>query len=201
MLLPLFMAVDTRVWIGECQRTATVLPRPSACSRPWRCGAAAGNLERDVPFSLALTDVVLPRSTDGQHVTPIQNSPPRLIHIQIHRGHIFGTSLRISRTHPSVPFRTRAPEFLVSILAGVNRRRVRVSRGWPVWATLCSLFLSSLLRHDLVMLIGSFFSPLLHSCHRNVGFFVGARRRSHWSRGRATPGCSPLLLSASAHPG
>ena len=58
MLLPLFMAVDTRVWIGECQRTATVLPRPSACSRPWRCGAAAGRVERDVSFSLALADTI-----------------------------------------------------------------------------------------------------------------------------------------------
>ena len=63
----LFMAVDIRVRSGECQRTATVLPRPRACSRPWRCGAAAGNLERDVSFPLALADTsfatVAPRSS------------------------------------------------------------------------------------------------------------------------------------------
>ena len=130
-----------------------------------------------LPF--ALTDADRHRSTDGQLSTPIQNSPPRLIHIQIHRGHIFVTSLRIFRTHPSFLFRTRAPEFIVFILAGVNRRRAQVSRGWPIRATLCSLFLSSLLRHDHVMLIGSLFSLLLHSCRRNIVFFVGARRRSH----------------------
>jgi hypothetical protein len=154
-----------------------------------------------VPFSAALTDVDCHRSTDGQLSTPIQNSPPRLIHIQIHRGHNFITSLRISRTHPSSLFRTRAPGFTILLSAGDRAPPWSSRRGQPIRATFCSLFLSSLLRHDLVMLIGSLFSSLLHSCRRNIVFFVGARRRSHWSRERATPDRSPLLLSASAHPG
>ena len=58
------------------------------------------------------------RCTEGRRLVQIQNSPQRLIHIQIHHGHIFVTSLRISRTHPSFLFRTRAPGFIVFLSAG-----------------------------------------------------------------------------------
>ena len=112
------MAVDSRAWAGVCQRVSTVSPRPSTHPSPWHRVAAAGASACFVAFHPELADADCHRSTDGQLSTPNQNSPQRLIHIQIHRGHIFVTSLRISRTHPSVLVRTRSPEFFVFLSAG-----------------------------------------------------------------------------------
>ena len=112
------MAVDSRAWAGVCQCVSTVSTRPSTHLSPWHRVAAAGASACFVAFHPELADAVCHRCTDGQLSTPIQISPQRLILIQIHRGHIFVTSLRISRTHPSFLFRTRAPEFTILLSAG-----------------------------------------------------------------------------------
>jgi len=100
MLLPLFMAVDIRVWIGECQRTATVVPRPSACSRPWRCGAAAGKVERDVSFPLALADTIFatgaPKSSNSSQSKFVVTSDPYPNSPWTYIGHFLAHLLNLS---------------------------------------------------------------------------------------------------------
>jgi len=126
------MAVDSRAWAGVCQRLSAVSPRPSTHPSPWHRVAAAGASACFVAFHPELADLVLPPEHRRTAAHPTPNSPQRLIIIQIHRGHKVVTSLRTSRTHPSLPFHTRAPEFAVFLSAGDRAPPWSSSRGHGV---------------------------------------------------------------------
>jgi len=99
---------------------------------PWHRVAAAGASACFVAFHPELADADCHRSTDGQLSTQIQNSPQQLILIQFHRGHKVVNSLRTFRTHPFLPFHTRAPEFAVFLSAGDRAPPWSSSRGHGV---------------------------------------------------------------------